>query len=261
MAISPLQDIWSGVKLSEFWGTFAWNDVKARYRRSRVGQFWITISVGLFVLGVGLVYSGIFGIPMAEYMPRVAVAYVVWIFISTVIISGCRTFIDASAIMQQRVFPISVHAYRLVARELLILAHNSLVVVAVWLAFGLGLGPHALLAAPGLGLVSYISFWLCIIFGIVSARYRDIPPIVQSLVSVLFFVTPVLWTGDRLGENSDFIVHLNPFAYLIAVIRDPLLGAPFDLSTWLVVVAMAVVLTAMGMVVMAATGKKLAYWL
>ena len=65
---------------AEFWGTFAWNDVKARYRRSRIGQFWITISVGLFVLGVGLVYSGIFGIPMAQYMPRVAVAYVVWTF-------------------------------------------------------------------------------------------------------------------------------------------------------------------------------------
>ncbi|WP_127754103.1 ABC transporter permease [Devosia sp. 1566] len=261
MAVSPLQDVWQGLRQREFWTTFAWNDVKARYRRSRIGQFWITISVGLFVLGVGLVYSGIFGIPMAEYMPRVAVAYVVWTFISTVIIGGCRTFIDASAIMQQRVFPFSVHAYRLVARELLILMHNALVVVAVWLAFGIGLGPEALWVIPGLFLLAYVSFWLCMIFGIVSARYRDVPPIVQSLVSVLFFVTPVLWTGDRLGDNSELILHLNPFAYLIAIIRDPLLGRPFDPATWLVVLMIAAVVTALGLLAMRMTSKKLAYWL
>ena len=261
MSINPLIDVWQGLLLREFWTTFAWNDVKARYRRSRIGQFWITISVGLFVLGVGLVYSGIFGIPMAEYMPRVAVAYVLWTFISTLITSGCRTFIDASAIMQQRVFPFSVHAYRLVARELLILAHNALVVVAVWVAFGIGLDRAAILVLPGLFLLAYVSFWLCVIFGIVSARYRDVPPIVQSLVSVLFFVAPVLWTGDRLGDNSDLILHLNPFAYLITIVRDPLLGRAPDLLTWGVVIAMAAVVTGVGLLFMSMTAKKLAYWL
>lgn len=258
---SAWRDVADGLRYRDYWRTLAWNDIRSRYRRSKIGQFWITLSVALFVAGIGVVYAGIFGMPIADYMPRLTVSYIVWTFIASVLTGGCSTFIAASATMQQRLFPVSVHAYRLVARELLIFAHNAIVIAVVWVIFGVALTPAALLAIPGVVLNVYIAFWLAIMLGIVSVRYRDIPPIVQSLVTILFFITPVLWTSDRLGGAADIIVVLNPFAYLIAIVRDPLLGVAPPLETWAIVLGIAGLVTAIGLYGMSLTRHRLAYWL
>ena len=258
---SAWHDVVNGLRYRDYWWTMARNDIHARYRRSKIGQFWLTLSVALFVAGIGIVYAGLFGLPISEYMPRLTVSYVIWMFISAVLTGGCTTFIASASTMQQRLFPISVHAYRLIARELLILAHNAIVVVAVWIIFLVDLTPAALLAIPGVAINAYVGFWLAILLGIISVRYRDIPPIMGSLVTILFFVTPVLWTTDRLGGRADLIVHLNPFAYLIAIVRDPLMGVVPSLSTWAVVIGISAVVTLVGLYGMSLTERRLAYWL
>jgi ABC-type polysaccharide/polyol phosphate export permease len=239
----------------------AWNDIRSRYRRSKIGQFWITLSVGLFVLGIGVVYAGIFGQSISDYMPRLTVSYVMWMFISSMLIGGCMTFISASATMQQRLFPISVHAYRLVTRELIILAHNAIVVVIVWIVFQVGVTPAALLVIPAIAINAYIGFWIAMTLGIASVRYRDVPPIATSLVSILFFITPVMWATDRLGGKADLIVLFNPFAYLLAIVRDPMLGIVPSLATWGVSLGIAAAATLIGLYAMSLTRHRLAYWL
>ncbi len=255
------RDVVDGLSYRDYWWTMAWNDIRARYRRSKIGQFWITLSVALFVLGIGVVYAGIFGQPISEYMPRLTVSYVTWMFLSAMLIGGCTTFIASSSTMQQRLFPISVHAYRLVTRELMILAHNAIVVVIVWIVFNVGITPAALLVIPAIAINAYIGFWIAMTLGIASVRYRDIPPIIGSLVTILFFITPVMWGSDRLGGHADIIVMLNPFAYLIAIVRDPMLGIVPPLETWLVALGLAVVATLVGLYAMSLTRHRLAYWL
>ena len=254
-------DIVDGVRYRDYWWTMGWNDIQARYRRSKLGQFWITLSIALFVASIGIVYAGIFGIPVADYIPRLTAGYVIWTFISSVMMGGCLTFISATGTMQQRRLPLSVHAYRLVARELLILAHNSVVIIGVWIIFSVALTPVALLAIPGLLLNAYIGFWIAIALGVICTRYRDIPPIVQSLLMLLFFVTPVLWSAEGMGERAQLMVGLNPFAHLVSVFRDPLLGITPPLSTWALACGFAVVVTILGLGAMALTRRRLAYWL
>lgn len=255
------RDVVDGLGYRDYWWTMAWNDIRSRYRRSKIGQFWITLSVGLFVLGIGVVYAGIFGQSISDYMPRLTVSYVMWMFISSMLIGGCMTFISASATMQQRLFPISVHAYRLVTRELIILAHNAIVVVIVWIVFQVGVTPAALLVIPAIAINAYIGFWIAMTLGIASVRYRDVPPIATSLVSILFFITPVMWATDRLGGKADLIVLFNPFAYLLAIVRDPMLGIVPSLATWGVSLGIAVAATLIGLYAMSLTRHRLAYWL
>ena len=255
------RDVVDGFSCRDYWGTMAWNDIRARYRRSKIGQFWITLSVGLFVLGIGVVYAGIFGQSISEYMPRLTVSYVTWVFMSSVLVGGCGTFISASSTMQQRLFPISVHAYRLVSRELMILAHNSIVVAVVWVVFGVGVTPAALLVIPAIAINAYVAFWIAVTLGIASVRYRDIPPIVQSLVTILFFITPVMWASDRLGGHADIIVMLNPLAYLLAIVRDPVLGTVPPLATWAISLGIAAAATLVALYAMSLTRHRLAYWL
>ncbi len=79
--------------------SLAWHDVVSRYRGSILGPFWITLSMGLMVAGIGLLYANLFNVPLNEFMPYVALGIVFWGMIGNVIIEGCDTFVQASGML------------------------------------------------------------------------------------------------------------------------------------------------------------------
>jgi lipopolysaccharide transport system permease protein len=123
--------------------------------------------------------------------------------------------------------PYTVHALRCVFRNAAVAAHSLPLVLLVFLFFGHLPGPEALLAVPGLLLVAANAFALAIVLGMVCARFRDIPPIVGSVLQLAFFMSPVLWKPELLGDQRVWLP-LNPFYVLMEAVRGPLVegGAP-----------------------------------
>jgi lipopolysaccharide transport system permease protein len=66
-------------------------------------------------------------------------------------------------------------------------------------------------------------YWICLLIAFISTRFRDMVPIINSGVQILFFVTPISWMPKLLGESS-IMIKLNPFVYFIEIVRQPLLG-------------------------------------
>ena len=64
-----IEDISSAMLHWRVWAMLGTTDILKRYRRSRIGPFWITISMAVLVLGLSIVYSNIFAVPLAEYLP------------------------------------------------------------------------------------------------------------------------------------------------------------------------------------------------
>ena len=62
--------------------------------------------------------------------------------------------------------------------------------------FSIWPGWTGLLALPGLVLLCLNGIWVGLLLGIISARFRDVPPIVASVVRILFFVTPIIWMPE-----------------------------------------------------------------
>ena len=96
--------------------------------------------------------------------------------------------------------------------------------------------------------------------GLISARFRDMPQIVSALMQVAFYVTPILFHGGMLSGKHKWIVEYNPLAYLIDIVRQPLVGEVPPAFTWELTIGMAVFgwLLALGM-----TGRyhrRIPYW-
>ena len=71
----------------------------------------------------------------------------------------------------------------------------------------------------------------------ISARFRDIPQLINSVIQIIFFMTPIMWKPELLGKHA-YLAIWNPFYSLIEIVRAPLLGQlP---STTNVVIAVAV---------------------
>jgi ABC-type polysaccharide/polyol phosphate export permease len=229
----------SSKKLSLAW-SLAWQDVMSRYRGSILGPFWITLSMGLMVLGIGLLYSQLFKITLHDFMPFVALGIVFWGFISAMITEGCNTFIQAAGILSQTALPMFTFVWRTVIRNLINLGHHLVIIIAVLVIYGYWRTMNLPLAILGLALVIINTSWISMIVGIASARFRDIPQIVISVMQFAIFMTPVFWRADTFPKRHALLV-FNPFYHMLDAIRAPLLGKTVGLESYVILVAMALV--------------------
>lgn len=254
-----LQDIRAGWQHRELWGTLGLHEVRQRYRRSTLGPFWITLSMGIMVFALGILYGQIFGQVLNEYMPFLAAGFVIWGLISAVILGGCQTFIAAEGMIRQLNAPLSIYAYREVWTALIAYGHNILVFIVVALWYGITPTVHSLWVVPATLLVVVNGFWMVLFLGLLSARFRDVPLIIASVVQVLFFLTPVIWQPTMLPDRA-ILLELNPFYHLVEIMRGPLLGLAPSWNNWFPVILMAVFGWVITLIFYSAYRWRIAYW-
>lgn len=237
MALRDLRNSFG--KLGLAW-SLAWHDIVSRYRGSVLGPFWITLSMGLMVLGIGFLYANLFAIPLNKFLPFVALGIVFFGVMTGMINEGCDTFVQASGMLSQTSLPMLMFVWRTVFRNLINLAHHLVIVVAVLLFYEYWRVANVPLALIGVVLMVVNAAWLSLLVGIASARFRDIPQIVVSVMQFAIFMTPVFWLPDRFSKQHQIVLDLNPFYHLLEAVRAPLLGQSVSLHTYAVLVGMAV---------------------
>ena len=252
-------DLAQGARAYYLWGLLAWQDIRRLYRRSILGPFWLTVSMAALVGVLGTLYGTLFEVESADYVPFLALGFIVWTFISGVITEGCNAFINAAGVITHVGLPLSVHVYRLIWRHFLILFHNAAVFAAVAAIFAIWPGWTGLFALPGLALLCLNGLWAGLLLAIVSARFRDIPPIVTSVVRICFFVTPIIWMPE-LMPGRPLVLDLNPFFHLVEVVRAPLLGRVPGLDSWIAVLAMTAVGWLAAFALFRRYRRRVAYW-
>lgn len=242
--------------------TLGWQDVATRYRRSRVGAFWLTINILVMITTLGLVFGTLFRQPMAEMLPYLAIGLIVWGFLSTLINEGCTSFIAAQDTILQVRMPLFTHVMRVVWRNIIILAHNLLILPPLFLLFMKPLSPLALWALPGLVLLILNASWIMLALAVACARFRDLTQIAQNGVQVMFYVTPIIWSAALLPAHAGTaLLDFNPFYHLINIVRAPLLGEVASILNWTVATLMALVGWVLALAFFGRYHKRIAYWL
>ena len=194
------EEIVAGFRVWPVWVIMGWDDIRQRYRRSVLGPFWITLSMGAFILLLGIIYSRLFHMELEHYMPYLSVGYIVWGFMSAAINDSCIAFTDTSRIIKQIKLPYSVYVLRVVWRNFIIFLHTIVIYIPVAIVFKVEPSLTMLLAIPGLILVCVNLIWLTTVIAILSTRYRDIQPIVGTAVQLGMFATPIMWPISSLGN-------------------------------------------------------------
>jgi lipopolysaccharide transport system permease protein len=254
------QDVAEGLRLWRLAWTLGWLDIRLRYRGSLLGPFWLTLSTAIMVGSLGTLYATLFHMDVRRYLPFIALSQVLWGFMSGVVTDGCVCFTQAEGIIRAVRMPLFVQVLRVLVRNLLVLAHNVVVIVAVFALLDVWPGWAALWAAPGLVVWGLAGAAVCLPLGAICARFRDIPPIVGSVLQIGFFVTPIIWLPDQLGANKHWLL-LNPFFDLLEVVREPLLGTTAGVQVWAAAVAITLVLCGLAAALFSRIRGRVAFWL
>lgn len=254
-----LNDLKQSIASWRLWTLLGWLEVRQRYARSRLGPFWLTVSMGVLVGSIGVVYGTLFGQKMSDYLPFLAISLVMWGTLSQIVTEGSTAYISSSHYIRQAATPKLIFMLQVLWRNLVILAHNFLIIVALLLIFGAKSWETLPVFIPALVLYMGNALWMAMVAGLLSARFRDLPQMIAALMQIAFYVTPVIYRPTALNRFS-FIVEWNPLAYLIELVRAPLVGQMPSATTWAVTIAMCV----LGwLVALALTGrflKRIPYW-
>jgi ABC-type polysaccharide/polyol phosphate export permease len=232
-------DLLNGARLYELWTRLAFHDIRQRFRRSVLGPFWLTLSMGIMVGTLGFVFSALFRQDIAKTLPYIATGIIFWGLLTGCINEGTSVFISAESDIRNLPMPLSVHFYRMMARNAMIWGFNMAIyfVVAVW--FDLMPGWNTLMFIPGFILFLINAAWISLAVGVLSTRYRDVPQVIANVIQVIFFLTPIFWSPESLPNRPAFVV-FNPFYHLIEIVRAPLLGVVVSPMSWGLCLAMAV---------------------
>jgi len=115
------------------------------------------------------------------------------------------------------------------------------------------------LSAFGLLLILWTGFWFALAIGALGARFRDMGQLTSAGLTFAFFLTPVFWQPDRLG-NMMFIVDFNPLAHYLNTVRGPLLGLDGVATSFLWVGGCTIAATAFGLMVFGMFARRIVYW-
>jgi ABC-type polysaccharide/polyol phosphate export permease len=256
-----LRDLRASLQRIDLAWSLAWHDVVSRYRGSILGPLWITISMGVMVLGIGLLWGEVFRVSIHDFIPFVALGIVFFGTVTGTINEGCDTFVQAAGMLSQTSLPMFTFVWRTVFRNLINLGHHLVIVLAVLVYFGSWRTANYPVAAMGLVFLVLNAAWLSMLVAIVSARFRDIPQIVQSITQAAAIMTPVFWPPDRIPARYHLILDLNPFYHLLQAVRAPLVGQGVAPHTYLFLAGMAVVGWALTFSLFANTRRRIVHYL
>jgi lipopolysaccharide transport system permease protein len=255
-----LRDIAGGFLMWELWLALGWNDIRQRYRRTLLGPFWLTLSMGVMIGTIGFLYARLFKQPTTEYLPYLTLGFIVWALISGIVTECCTVFTGSEGIIRQVRVPHSVHIFRMLWRNAIIFAHNVVIYLVVVVLFDIRPSGNLLFALPAFLLICLNGLWLGFVLGSINARFRDFQPFVVNIMQVLFYMTPIVWRPEQLPEHRE-IIEFNPFYYFVELLRAPLLGTAPSTSVWLVAITTTVIGSAVAIFFLAQFRSRIAFWL
>jgi ABC-2 type transport system permease protein len=262
-----LGDLRAGWEQRELWAHLGWQDIRQRYRRSFLGPIWISITMAVTAIALGVLYAGLFDTDVAVQLPNILVGMIIWNFISGCILEGSEVFTSNVGLITHLPSPLSVHVYRLLWRQTLFFLHNLVVYVIMLFVFPQHLTWPDLAAFPAFGLLVLNGAWAALLFGIFTTRFRDLSPIVQAVVQLAFFLTPIVWIYDTFLHSPNpsvaaraRLAELNPFLHFVEILRRPMLGQDQQPRFWIVVLGITVVGWAITLLALRRYRARVSYW-
>jgi lipopolysaccharide transport system permease protein/teichoic acid transport system permease protein len=203
------------------------DDFRNQFLGSFLGVFWAFVQPLVFVFALWFVFS--LGLRQARadspvpYVLWLMAGMFLWFFFSQSILGGTGAILESSYLVKNVKFQVSILPVIKILSALIV--HVIFIVLLLILYTANGIWPTFFwfqiiyyLAATVI-----LEIGLAWIFSSLTVFVKDVSQIVQIIVRIGFWLTPVFWSIDRMPQSVQFILKLNPMYYLVQGYRDSLI--------------------------------------
>jgi ABC-type polysaccharide/polyol phosphate export permease len=217
-----MNELW---RLRHFWMALVRNDLRNRYRRSVLGLGWSLLQPLAMTVVLCTVFAGVLGFSLSEYAPFLLSGLTFWGFMTAAANNGCQSFFQSESYIRQHRAPLAIYPLRTtLGAGYHFLIGTGVVMIAVGIFSGYK-NPWVLPSVLPSFLLLFVFAWsLAICTGTLNVLFHDTQHLLEILLQILFYVTPIIYKPDMLIQrNLGWAVRLNPFAVLLDLVRKPLL--------------------------------------
>lgn len=258
---AALADVREGLRRWRNWSYLAVESVKNRYRRTVLGPWWVTLQMGVYIIGIGVVFGHLLRTDLRTFLPYVAVGFIVFNLLAGLTRAGVEVFVKGSSTLRGTRQPLSNLVLRDVAIEFIHFAHNIVLFFPFVVAGYVPISPRMLIALPVVAVIAVNGLFVGLWLGPAVARFRDVEPLVNSFLGVIIFFSPVFYRLDDLSSGvRNALLAWNPFTYLICAFRAPLIGDPLEAPFYVGTAIVTLINVTIGVIAFTRSRSRLPYW-
>ncbi len=223
LSLDDLKEVWQYKELLYF---FTWRDFKVRYKQTAIGVLWAVFQPFMTMVVFSVFFGSLLKIPSdgIPYPIFVYTGLLFWQFFSSALTDTSNVLIANQAIITKVYFPRLILPLSSVATKFVDFVIASVILVGMMIYYGYT--PHlvGLLVLPILLIITFMAAVGGGLFlAAVNVKYRDVRFVLPFFISILLFLTPVIYPASIAGKYS-WILALNPMTGVIQNARAALLG-------------------------------------
>lgn len=211
-------------------------EIKTTHAERKLGLFWeiinptLQIMIYWFVFGVGLRgNSDVDGIPFILWL---IAGLTPWFFINDSILRGSNSINSRLGMLVKMKFPLSIIPSYVISSRLY--QHFAMISIVILLKLlTVGTFEFNIIQLPYY-LFSTIVFVysVSLLLSTLVTLIKDVQPLLQAIMRMLFYVTPILWTTDTFPEKFHGLLKLNPVMYLVEGYRHSLVQSDWIIQSY-----------------------------
>ena len=202
-----------------------WRDLKTRYRGSVLGFLWTFLNPLLLMIIYSLVFSVYMRVEIHAYPVFVFAGLLPWIWFSSAMLSGASSVMDSGTLIKRVPFPPQILPAVSVTAALVNFVLALPLLLAFMVAWGLPIGWSLLMLPLSIAIQYVFTLGLTIVLSMLTVRYRDLQQLLANVLTLWFFLTPVLYPTTMVPTRFQGLLLLNPMAILVGSFQDALYGA------------------------------------
>lgn len=202
----------------------AGREIKARYKQSFLGFFWIILNPFFQMLILSFVFSTIVKFPglTVPYSIYLFAGLLPWFFLANSTSSATGVLIENGSLIKKIYFPRQILVLSTLLAKLFDFLLASLVFIGLMFWFRLEFNSYMLLFFP-IFLIQFIFVYaLSLLISVLNLFYRDIQYLFTLVITLWFYLTPVIYPAELFPLKHRWIFKLNPMAVFINAYRQVL---------------------------------------
>ncbi|MDD4938187.1 MAG: ABC transporter permease [Candidatus Shapirobacteria bacterium] len=221
------------IKAIHKWRELLWQmtarEVKSRYKQSVLGYFWVILNPLAQMLVMSFAFSIILRIPTnaaanIPYSIFLFVGLLPWILFNNSLASATDSLVSSSGLITKIYFPRTILVLSTIIAKIIDFFFSILVLVVYMIIYSIPISWNILWVIPIFFIQQIFTLGLSLFFSAANLLYRDIKYLLNMIILLWFYATPIIYPADIVPEKYKIIFQVNPMAVFINAYRQTILG-------------------------------------
>ncbi|MFA6518467.1 MAG: ABC transporter permease [Candidatus Shapirobacteria bacterium] len=224
--------------ISEIKNIFKWREllfqmvgreVKARYKQSILGYFWVVLNPLAQMLVMSFAFSLILRIPTnaasnIPYSIFLFVALLPWNLFANSLSSSARSLVDASSLITKIYFPRTILVVAAIVAKIVDFLFALIILIGYMVIYQIPINTNILWVFPIFVIQQIFTIGLSFFFAAANLLYRDIQYLLTLLLTLWMYLTPIIYPADIVPPQYKIFFQLNPLSVIVNAYRQVVLG-------------------------------------